>query len=340
MRFFFATLVIVAHAAELKTGDRSQELLTNVFGTISAGELAVDSFFVLSGYLIFKSWSNKPILVTFLTSRILRIYPGFIISCIFCVFVIGPIYSTAGYLKSINWAEFLLSLLKLRLAGTPATFQGTPYAVLNGSLWSIPYEFKCYLLVLATGIMGIYSRRFVWPAVFLGCTTVHVLNRLSISDIPFDLYFRCGMAFTAGGCFYIYKDAIKWTKVYACICLIFLLLILPVAPLAEPAVVTLWGYLIIYYAHNGKRLLGFNRLPDLSYGIYLYAWPINKIILWHFPTINLYLSMLIVFLLTVPFAAASWYVIEKPSIEIKKIIQNNNVFFNRKTKKKNISVSE
>lgn len=78
LRFIFASLVIVSHAPELRDGNKTNEILTQIFGTITFGQLAVDSFFIISGFLIVKSWNDKPIFTSFLLNRILRIYPGFI----------------------------------------------------------------------------------------------------------------------------------------------------------------------------------------------------------------------------------------------------------------------
>ena len=91
LRFVFASLVIISHAHEIKDGDRSNEILTTIFGSISFGELAVDCFFVISGYLITKSWLENPRFSAFLSSRILRIFPAFIVASLLCALILGPL---------------------------------------------------------------------------------------------------------------------------------------------------------------------------------------------------------------------------------------------------------
>lgn len=149
LRFLFASLVIVSHAPELQDGNRSREILTGIFGTISFGEMAVDSFFLISGFLIVKSWQERPDFTTFLSSRALRIYPGFIVCSLLCALVIGPLYGTSHYLQDFNPLEFLGSVASLNKPAIPAVFQQSHYPAINGSMWSISYEFKCYLLVLS-----------------------------------------------------------------------------------------------------------------------------------------------------------------------------------------------
>jgi peptidoglycan/LPS O-acetylase OafA/YrhL len=86
LRILFATLVILSHSTELIDGNRSSETLTRLFGTISFGVLAVDGFFIVSGYLITKSYlSSEPI--SYLVKRTLRIYPGFIVAFVVSIFL-------------------------------------------------------------------------------------------------------------------------------------------------------------------------------------------------------------------------------------------------------------
>ena len=323
LRFLFASLVIVSHVPELQNGNRSTEILTRIFGTISFGELAVDSFFLLSGFLIVKSWQNNPQISIFLSSRILRIYPGFIAAALACALIVGPIYGTADYFHDSQWGKFITSLTMLRLNGTAEVFAGSAYPALNGAMWSIPYEFKCYLLVLACGLSGLLNRRQAWLALFLTCTAVHITNRLGILNIPFDLYFRCAMAFTAGGCFYLYRNEIPWKTNIAWLGLLIFAGLLFIKPLAEPALCIFFGYAILHYAATGAAFLKFNQLPDVSYGVYLYAWPINKIILWHFPAMNVYAAMITVFILSIIAGTISWYAIEKPFMRFKTLIPKN-----------------
>jgi peptidoglycan/LPS O-acetylase OafA/YrhL len=72
---------------------------------------------------------------------------------------------------------------------------------------------------------------------------------------------------------------------------------------------------------SGTALLRFNKYPDISYGVYLYAWPINKMILWHFPAINVYVAMVVVFVLSVFAGGASSYLVERPFMMAKKLFR-------------------
>lgn len=321
LRLIFASLVIVAHVPELQDGNNNNEILTRIFGTISFGELAVDSFFVLSGFLIVKSWQDRPSIATFLLSRILRIYPGFIFASLLCALVVGPVYGLASYFQNFDLMRFGIGLARLHLAGIPEVFSNTPSPVLNGAMWSIAIEFECYLLVLACGLVGVLGRPRIWLLLFLICTAIHIANKVGVLNTRFDLHIRCVMAFMAGGCFYLYRNLVAWRSGVAWISLMLFAVFLFVRPLAELAVCIFFGYAILYYAMAGTSFLGFNNYPDISYGVYLYAWPINKIILWHFPMINVYLAIVVVFALSVFAGTVSSFLVESPFLKLKKLFR-------------------
>ena len=131
------------------------------------------------------------------------------------------------------------------------------------------------------------------------------------------------MVFTAGGCFYLYKDLIPLKKNIALISLFLFIICLFSYPLAETTLCIFWGYILIYYAHQGTLFLKFNQFPDISYGIYLYAWPINKILYWYFPNINIYFAIIIVFVFSLSMGLISWNLIEKHFLLLKKYLKKS-----------------
>src|SRR5579863_1616176 len=80
LRLLFAALVILSHSSELIDGNRSREILTRIFGTMSFAQLAVDSFFLISGYLITRSWILSESNSEYLIKRVMRIYPGYLVA--------------------------------------------------------------------------------------------------------------------------------------------------------------------------------------------------------------------------------------------------------------------
>ena len=168
MRLVFASLVLLAHSFELIDGNRSREPLTVLFHTLSFGEVAVDCFFILSGYLIGASWQRDPNALSFLRKRILRIYPGFIVAFLISVYIVGAIGADQPrtYWHDLQPLALLREILLLSVPSTPPTFPHSSYALANGALWTISYEFACYLMILALGVSGVlaWSRApaFLW----------------------------------------------------------------------------------------------------------------------------------------------------------------------------------
>ena len=158
IRFFLATFVILSHNIEFLEGDRKNEFLTRLFGTISLGEFSVSCFFIISGFLIVKSWDKNNNVRTYLTNRILRIYPGFIVASIISCFVFGAFGGNIHYFEEFNFVRFLKGLITLNIPHTPQIFANSHYSHINGSLWTIKHEFICYLIVLFLGIISFSSK--------------------------------------------------------------------------------------------------------------------------------------------------------------------------------------
>lgn len=328
LRLVFASLVIFSHTFQLIDGNRSREPLSILFGTLTFGQLAVDGFFLLSGYLIVQSWESRPNFFLFLTKRVLRIYPGFIVATLICAFVVGPLGADPiAYFAKLNMKSQFIGLPRLWGPITPPVFAGQPYPSVNGSLWTIPYEFMCYLAVLALGMIGLIKHKVGWLFITAMLFIALFLNRLGIHSslyghrIDFGTwseYVRLSMFFFAGGSFYVVKKNIVFpTWAEALFCMILFLAMFGNAT-AEIALAGLGGYLMFRFAFAPiPQLRPFQTLPDVSYGLYLYGWPIQKLLIWHFPGLSA-ISVIIFSLLGGMFAGLlSWYAVEKPFLRLK-----------------------
>lgn len=326
LRLLLAFMVMLSHAPELQDGGRGRELLTQLFHTLSFGELAVDGFFLLSGYLIVQSWAHVPVPGLFLKKRILRIYPGFIVASLLCIFIVGPLGAEAArYFSELSAAKAAVGMAVLRAPVIPRVFEQLPYHQVNGAMWTIKYEFACYVAVLLVGMAGGIRRRRVWLALTVAGMAVCLYKTFGL-PIPWaplaklvgDQFVRLATLFFAGGTFYLYRDRYSLTSRGALVALALLLPAMFVPQIAEMAVAVFGGYLLFFFAFRPiPALAGFNKLPDISYGVYLYGWPVQTLLLAYMPPQSPWVLLALAVMIVIPLAAASWYLVEEPFLRLK-----------------------
>ena len=328
LRLLFASLVIVSHAPELTDGNRSRELLTRVFGTLSFGELAVDAFFIISGYLITASVVRSRSLAGYGWRRLLRIAPGFLVSFAVCILIVAPLAGADPRWMSLpgnGLRHELLMALTLRSPNVPGAFQGSFYPALNGSMWTIGYECRCYVAAALLGAAGVYTPR--WRPAVLACVAILLLSNAAGAFAGVrshgeawvgrpDLSLRFAALFGVGTVYCLYAGRLRLDGRGAAIAgaLLFGLMFQP--RLAEAAWAVLGGYLIFWSA--GKLpvlpLARFANRTDLSYGIYLYGWPVEKLLIWYLPGLSPWVVCAAALTLTPLLAYASWTWVERPAL--------------------------
>ncbi len=326
-----ALAVVWSHsfALALPEGERAEPVSRITNGHYSAGSIAVMVFFTISGYLICQSWMSSRDLRSFLEKRVRRIYPGYMAATSICAFVVVPAFSTVYDLSPYTIAKTISSNLLLRNFFPPSTaFAHNLNTAVNGSLWSIPFEFWCYIFTAALGLLGLLrSARAV-----IAIIAVTLLARAA-----FDLFDRKPGWGAIG---YIFGWPYLWTFVLPCFlsgALVFLLkdriprhlaiLVALVtaffaacyAPLGAkfqqiasqlifPAAV---AYSTFYLAFSDRiRLRNAACYGDLSYGTYLYAFPIQQALI----SANLFSLPEVVLLsaaLSILAGALSWHLVEK-----------------------------
>jgi peptidoglycan/LPS O-acetylase OafA/YrhL len=325
LRLAFAGMVIIEHAPELIDGNRSRELATRLFGTMGLGELAVDGFFLISGYLITSSCVQSASLRGFLTKRVLRIYPGYLVSFWLCLLVEAPLagapaadFAPAAMLRQVLRA---IALLPPEAAGV---FADAPLHYLNGSLWTIAYEFRCYLLAALLGRLGAYGPRGRhWLAG--GVLLLLALNGAGVlAHAPTIGGFLLGVPsqslrffalFGAGAVYYLYRRDIPLTGTGAACCAVLLLLLLARPHLVELGVAVCGGYLIFWAARRAPGS-GSGQSVDISYGLYLYAWPVQMLIIQHDPAISPWLAACLTAAAACVLGYASWILVEQPALRL------------------------
>jgi peptidoglycan/LPS O-acetylase OafA/YrhL len=335
VRFVAATAVLVSHGFALATGDAANEPLRRLLG-LSLGDIAVGVFFVTSGFLVTGSLITKQNVKEFFLSRALRIYPGLWLAVLLSVLICGFLFSELSprefFTHKDTWRYLATNMAMLgRESYTlPGTFANLPAAgIINGSLWSLPVEIRMYLLLGAAWIA--ISLFCVKPAHWLKaiCFLVAVItmgvdleylwaNASAYEAYQSPAFAELIAAFFSGAALRAYADRIPVSKslVLAIIGLLFL-----------SAVTSgfLWvykisfAYIVLYFSLVPRtRLLQFNQFGDYSYGMYIYAFVVQQIIISLHPAIHIYPFIALSLIVTMILAATSWHLIEKRALRLRK----------------------
>ena len=185
LRLLAASLVLFSHSYALTD---NAEPFAEISGW-TFGEVGVVMFFAMSGFLIAKSWSDRPQLVPFAVKRALRILPALVVAVSVTVFVIGPLFTTlplSSYFSDpVTWLYLVRCSLLITFFGTlPGVFEDNPYPdAVNGSLWTLPVEACCYAMAAMLGTLGLLRRSAVLGA--FGFLLILFVTPLSpFSDAP------------------------------------------------------------------------------------------------------------------------------------------------------------
>ncbi|MEI7669678.1 MAG: acyltransferase [Pseudomonadota bacterium] len=331
-RFFAASLVWYSHCYAL-TG--KQDNLANFSGFESFGKIGVAIFFIISGYFITASFYNRKQILPFIINRILRIFPALIVLVLLSVFVIGAIYTRLNlydyFTNKETWTYLKIIQIFPQYYNLPGVFldnpANPPIIAVNGSLWTLKYELKFYIAVALLGVLGILQPRLIL-ALFISLFAIRIYGATTEPEMifgmkwgGFNLTLTLASLFAGGAIMFLWKEKIKLDK-WLFILAAFSFYISIFLPPSFSAI--LWNFSLIYIV----IYLGFLRIPllhkfgnwgDFSYGMYLYAFPMQQIslqILGKNPNFSHFL--ILSFDLTLVCAVLSWLFIEKPALRFKR----------------------
>ncbi len=292
-------------------------------GQESFGSCAVNLFFLLSGMLITASWLRSRSMQDFLMKRVLRIYPGYIVAVGLtglAIWLLCPEFRAA--MGRRIWLEMLLKdwlTLSSNSTNWHGIFAQNPYPdVGNGSLWTIQKEFLCYLLAAGIGLFCLFKQRILILVAALVMMVLYAkpimggLDAYSV-DYRFPAYFLIGM------CVWLWRDKIPFTGWLA----LAFGLVLGAAAWATPWFAVLFplagGYVVLWIGfQNRPAALDWTERTDLSYGAYLYAFPVQQIVAMNPSWRNPWLNFLVAAPATLLLAWLSWNFVEKRFLALKR----------------------
>ena len=328
IRLIAASSVIFSHAFLFADGHEGNEPIARLLGEgYVLGFYGVVVFFVLSGYLVTQSWFTTGGSITFAIKRALRIYPALLVCAFVSAFVVAPLFSDVSFLKYLldfRGYQYFIKTITLQFDDAwiiPGTFFYGPKvsyelgSVINASLWTLSIEVACYAIVLFLGLLRLLN---LWSAAI--CLIVGVVGYYGNLDYlcwPF-LTFKLFPAFSSGMLLYFLKKKFGLTAVAALLCFI-CLIGLVVAGQTLMALSIFGAYSIIYFSESPSVYLGNGAMyGDLSYGTYLYGWPVGQCLRYALGDLATWWSIFLLALL-ISFGCAwiSWRFIESPMLRLK-----------------------
>lgn len=328
LRLFGALLVIVGHAYEL-LGRRADlpSLLGHRLQTIG-----VIIFFCVSGYLIAGSWERTRHPFSYFLARCLRIFPALLVVVLVTALALGPmvtVLSLQDYLVSPDTRSYILDNVALRVQfGLPGVWGDLPYpGAVNGSLWTLAVEFACYLAVPLFFFVPKAARPAAWLLVGVVCI-YWALEPQQDSPVIYHVRLRDAAAmwvFFAGGAF-LHAMRSRWDVLRADVAVLGFTMFALVTLVAPDH--ALWvAWLTVPYAvltaglARTPVLCHASRFGDFSYGLYLWAFPVQQLVVDLWGPQRMSVNLLVVTGVTLVLAVLTWHMVERPALWLKTRVQ-------------------
>ncbi|MFP5022367.1 acyltransferase family protein [Pseudonocardia phyllosphaerae] len=323
VRLVLAALVAVMHVVYIGWG------VAVAFPTgLSVATLGVDGFFVLSGFLVVRSYLQLDSLVRFAWHRFLRIMPGYLVCLTVIGLVVAPLVAwlegrdpLSVVLGAESGATYIganagLVIFQSGIGGLMADHPGGP--AFDVSLWSLSFEVACYAMLAALGVTALLRRRpgtvLALAAAMLVMTVLQAVLLATLGLRPpavVGLLVELVTLFLLGMVGYLYRDRIPAHGGWAVAALAVLVVALTTVPDYRVLGAVPFAYLLLWVGLRGRVRVR----TDLSYGVYIYHWPVGQLMvaagLTAAGAVPFLLAVAVLVLLV---AAASWHLVERPAL--------------------------
>lgn len=324
LRFIAAFSVVWSHATIVVYGNDAIEPLMREFG-YTLGSLAVNVFFVISGFLMAQSYLRSRNLYYYAAARFMRLIPGLFVVSILAAFVMGPVFTTLNtgdyFAQADTWVYVPITTSMVDdLLTLPGVFETHPaYVEINTPLWTLRWEAAAYVGIAILGVLkGLENKRIfavsglLFIILFFSVTT---FTDLRDQIAPADHFLRFGLCYLVGAAGYVYRSSIPLNSLGVTVLAIATFVLRNTEAYQFLLIVTI-GYGTIWLAYVPAGLIRkFNDLGDYSYGVYIYGFPVKQMMFAIFPL----LTPVPLFLLAAPLilvaASISFHLVEKPALD-------------------------
>lgn len=322
IRLVAALAVIYGHTnAIVATAD--PDWVTRTTNYAFAGGVAVDLFFLISGFLVTAS-ILKGGAINYIISRILRIFPALWVNLILVTFLLGTIVTTLPIRDYLTHGEVWSYFRGLALAYKggfflPGVFTENHNQAVNGSIWSVLIEVWLYIAILGAFLLGLMRSRAVFNSVFFIVIVASWSNYSQLIDYINNptMYHVC-LFFYIGSFLYINRMHIPASPYYLLIALFLAAITINTDRFAFAYIIVL----VTFFCSVSflKQFSWLDRFGDFSYGVYLYGWPCQQLVAWLFPGFSGLQNCAASITLALLCGALSWHLIEKRAMRLKRLI--------------------
>jgi peptidoglycan/LPS O-acetylase OafA/YrhL len=322
LRIIAALLVIYGHSFAITSHGDVADIFVSAGWRIYSGDIAVNMFFLISGFMVSGSYARQPDLVEFMKARILRIVPAYAACLILLAFVMGPLLSTVPWKQYVHdsatidyVARNLMFSSDMRFT-LPGVFADHPQkGIVNGSLWTLPAEFRMYVFAALLGATGLLLHQRVLLGLIIGLLVVGIFAPYNLPLHP--SWLRPAGYFAIGVLIFAFKDEINISTAgfvalaftaFLCRGLEVYLFVLALA----------MAYFCFWFAYI-PRLPKLDRWGDPSYAIYLWGWPIQQMYVSAFPNMGPHGNCFVSMVTAIMAGYLSWYLVEKPFLRLKRV---------------------
>lgn len=323
LRIVAALMVIYGHSFALARDTGATEIFLRHGWGIYSGDIAVDIFFVISGFMVSGSYLTDFNLFNYLAARSLRIVPAYAFILLVSALVIGPLLTSlhaSQYFASPDVLAYVTKNLRFSsdMAWTlPGVFEGHRMTAVNGSLWTLPAEMRMYLLVAALGVFGMLGHRMLGLLAVVALFVAALWNP-QLLPVHTD-WVRLGGFFCVGILAQLFKDKVE-IRHTAMLALVFLTYISHRTQSYPWLLGLSIAYFSFWFAYR-TPVLALERFGDPSYGIYLWGWPAQQIALALSPYMTPMTNFAVAMACAVTMGYLSWYLIERPALSLKRRIR-------------------
>jgi peptidoglycan/LPS O-acetylase OafA/YrhL len=256
----------------------------------------------------------------FTRARLLRIVPAFALVLLVCAYFIGPLLSArsmAEYFRDPAVPAYVWKNLRFGADMAwqlPGLFQGNVRDAVNGSIWTLPAEMRMYVLTAALGAFGLLSRRWLGSACLLALVVL-ALTRPEFIPMHPD-WLRLAGFFALGILVQLHKDRLQVR--HSAMAMLVFLLYLSMQTRAMPWLFAFTlAYFCFWFAYRTPVWRQLERWGDPSYGIYLWGWPLQQILVAKLPAMAAWHNFLLAAVLATCMGYLSWWCLERPALKLK-----------------------